>query len=165
MKKIKKFFRFCLMSLLVLVVLLPICNVIFRVIWNFALLDSKSYELMAEYWQKGGVFNTAKDYTLGASLLLLPIIWLICSYKLYKFGLIKFLLLPITKIYRYATRPENMEIEHVAIKHLGEKDKTLDEIIADRIKKENETTAGSQAQTIRNLRQQISTKIGENKNQ
>lgn len=163
MKKIKKFIRFCFISLLLLVIFLPVFNIIFRFVWNFALLDSKSYKMMAEYWENGGVFNTAKDYTLGASLFFLPIIWLICSYKLYKYGLVKFLLLPINKIYRRITRPETLDVEHVSIKHLGEKDQTLDEIIADRIKKENELSG--QSQTIRNLRQQISTKIGENENQ
>ena len=162
MKKIKKFFRFCFISLLVLAVLLPIFNIIFRLIWNFELLNPKTYSMMADYWEKGGVFNTAKDYSLGFSLLLLPIIWLICSRKLYKYGLLKFLLVPITKIYRYATRPESMDVEHVSIKHLGEKDKSLDEIIAERIKEQNKDT---NAQTVKNLRQQISTKLGENENQ
>lgn len=165
MKKIKKFFRFCFISMLLLLVVLPICSVIFRIIWNFSLLDPNSYRLIAQYWENGGVFNTAKDYSLGFSLLLLPIIWLACSYKIYKYGLIKFLLLPIIKIYNYLTRPKSLEIEHVSIKHLGEKDQTLDEIIADRIKKENEKTLGGQSQTIRNLRQQISTKIEENEKQ
>ena len=165
MKKIKKFFRFCLISLLLLAVFLPISNILFRLIWNFELLNPKSYSMIADYWEKGGVFNTAKDYSLGFSMLFLPIIWLICSYKLYKYGLLKFLLVPITKIYRYATRPESMDVEHVSIKHLGEKERTIDEIIADRIKAENKDSTGPQAQTVKDLRQQISTKLGENENQ
>ncbi len=164
MKKVKKFFRFCFISLLLFAIFIPISNIIFRLIWNFELLNPKTYSLIAEYWEEGGVFSTAKDYTLGAALLLLPIIWLVCSYKLYKYGLLKFLLSPITKIYRYFTRPKKMDVEHVSIKHLGEKDQSLDEIIAARIKEQNKGTE-TQSQTIRDLRKQISTKIGENENQ
>jgi len=164
MKKIKKLLRLCFISLLILVILLPVCSFLFRLIWNFELLDPKSYSMMADYWEKGGVFKTAKDYTLCFSIILLPIIWLFLSYKLYKYGLIRFLLLPVNKIYHYLSTPKNLEVEHVAIKHLGEKNQTLDEVISERIKKENEKTAGGQSQTIKNLRQQISSKIEENEN-
>lgn len=115
---------------------------------------------MSEYWEKGGVFNTFKDYALGTSLLLLPIVWLCASYKLYKYGVVKFLTTPIIKIYRKITAPKEMDVEHISIKNLGSKDRTLDEIISDKRKEMGEDT--KQELVSKNLRKQISAKIGEN---
>lgn len=161
MKKLKKLFRFCFISALVLVVWIYACRYLFRFIWSFDILDKKTYLLMADYWEKGGVFNSYKDYSLGIGLFLIPVLWLVLSYKLYKYGLKKFLTTPIIKIYRYFTRPESMEVEHVLIKNLGGKDKTLDEIISEKIKEQN--GAGSQYAS-RDLRKQIAAKIKENEN-
>ena len=162
MKKIKKFLRFCCISALVLIILLYISQILFRFIWHFNLLDKEPYLEIKSYWNKGHTFGTARDYSLGLSLLALPIIWLVCSYKLYKFGLKKFLTLPIIKIYRRLTRPKSMDVEHVVVKNLGVKDKSLEDIIAKKIKeKGGNTGTGHISQS---LRRQIATKIEENEN-
>ncbi len=160
MKKIKKMLRFLIISIICLIAFLAVFRSLFIVIWHFDILSSKSYRLIAEYWERGGVFNTARDYSLGAALIILPIAWLISSYKLYKFGLVKFLLLPIVKTYKKITRPKNMEVEHVKIKNLRAKSKTIDEIISERIKEKGE--AHTSNKVSRNLREQISAKIEEN---
>ena len=159
MKKIKKFVRFLAIAVVVFVVLGYISQFLFKILWNFEIFNHKSYELIYEYWEKGGVFNTFKDCSLAASLFLLPIIGLILSYKLYKFGLVKFITLPISKLYRRLTRPKVMEVEHVTIKNLGGKDKTLDEIIDEKIKEENKSANGNM---VSDLRKQIAAKIEEN---
>ena len=162
MKKIKKFLRFCCISALVLVVLLYISQILFRLIWHFDILDKEPYLMIKAYWNKGHTFGTARDYSLGLSLIALPIIWLVCSYKLYKFGLKKFLTMPIIKIYRRLTRPKSMEVEHVVVRNMGVKDKSLDDIIANKIK-EKTANAGT-GHISQNLRKQIATKIEENEN-
>lgn len=162
MKKIKNFLRFSFISMLVLVVWTYFCRLLFRAIWNFDILDNKTYQLIAEFWEKGGVFNTFRDYSLGIAFILMPIIWIILSRKLYKYGLKKFLTMPIIKTYRYFTRPESMEVEHVSIKNLGRKDKTLDEIISEKVKEQSKLSAGY---TAKDLRKQITAKMEENENQ
>ena len=56
-----------------------------------------------------------------------------------------------------------MEIEHVSIKNLGEKDKTLDEIIKAKIEKEGKNL--SRSHEVADLRKQIAAKIEENEKQ
>lgn len=161
MRKIKNLLRFTIISVFTLTVLAYVGQFLFRIFWNFELLDKDSYATLKEYWEKGGVFNTFRDCSLGISLLLLPIIWIKWSYKIYKKGFFKTILFFIDKTYRKITRPKNMEAEHVALKNIGGKDKTLDEILADKIKEQNKNTNSGHMSA--NLRKQISAKIEENK--
>lgn len=163
MKKIKNFLRFTIISAFVFVVLAYIGQILFRLFWNFDLLNSESYNVLMEYWEKGGVFNTFRDCSLGVSLLLLPIIWLIWSFKIYKKGFWKSVAFVIDKVYRKLTRPQSLEIEHVSLKHIGGKDKTLDEIITDKIKEKNGDVGTGHMSS--NLRKQIAAKIEENEKQ
>jgi hypothetical protein len=128
---------------------------IFQLFWNFDILDARDYNTLYKFWENGGVFKTFRDCTLAVSLILFPIAWLCVSKKLYKYGLGKFLLLPIIATYRKVTRPKSLEIEHVSIKNIGVKDKTIDEIISEKIK-------GGFANTSLDIRKQISAKIEEN---
>lgn len=160
MKKIKIFLRFTIICAFVLVSLAFIGQIIFLSFWNFDLLNRESYNILKEYWEKGGVFNTFRDCSLGISLLLLPIIWLMWSYKIYKKGFWKSVISIVDKIYRKLTRPQTLDVEHVPLKNIGGKDKTLDEIITDKIKEKN-TQTGSARMSV-NLRKQIAAKIEEN---
>ena len=159
MKKIIKLFKFSIISLIVLCVFTFFGRFIFQIFWNFDILDARDYNTLYRFWENGGVFKTFKDCTLAISLILFPIGWLYASRKLYKYGLGKFLLLPIIAIYRKVTRPKNMEVEHVSIKNIGVKDKTIDEIISEKIRGGEK---GGSANTPLDIRKQISAKIEEN---
>lgn len=159
MKKVVKLLKFSVISLLVLCVFAFIGRFAFRFLWNFDILDKKDYEILYKFWENGGVFKTFKDCTLATSLIAFPFIWLYSSKKLYKYGLGKFLLFPVIAIYRKVTRPKSMEVEHVSIKNIGVKDKTIDELISEKIKN-NENVGG--ANTSFDIRKQISAKIEEN---
>ncbi len=163
MKRIKNFIRFLSISIIVFFILGYVYQFLFKLLWNFDLFNRVSYDIMYDFWEKGGVFRTFRDCSLAVALCLTPIIGLILSYKLYKYGLIKFLTTPIIKLYRLITRPKVMEIEHVSIKNLGGKDKTLDEIISEKIEKEKKID--SDENTVQNLRKQIAAKIEENEKQ
>lgn len=163
MKKLKNFFRFSFISILVLIVFIFIARYLFVLLWHFDILSWDSYQMIIDYWNNGGVFNTFKDCSLGVALIAFPIIWLYYSRKLYKYGLKKFFTTPIIKTYRYFTHPKSMEVEHVVVKHMGEKGKSLEDIIADKIKEENKKNGYSSAS--KDLRKQIAAKIGENEEQ
>ena len=163
MKKLKKFCRFFVISAITLAPVLFICQIIFKIIWKFDILNRNSYRVVAEYWNKGGVYNTPRDWCLGIAFLLIPVFWLKLSYKIYKIGFWKFIFAPIIYTYRRLTCPKNMEVEHVTIKNLGGKDKTLDEIISEKIKEQGQDN--SSAHVVRDLRKQISAKIEENEKQ
>jgi hypothetical protein len=159
MKKITKLFKFSIISLLVLCVFIVVGRFVFQIFWNFDILDKKDYETLYKFWESGGAFRTFKDCTLVVSLIAFPIFWLYASKKLYKYGLVKFLLNPIILMYRKATRPKSMDVEHVSIKNIGVKDKTIDEIISEKIRG-NENSGPTH--TSLDIRKQISAKIEEN---
>lgn len=159
MKKLKKTLRFIVISLLVLSVFVFIGRFLFQLFWNFDILDQKDYDTLYKFWERGGVFKTFKDCTLAISLIAFPFVWFYYSKKLYNYGLGKFLLLPIIAIYRKATGPKSLDIEHVSIKNIGVKDKTIDELISEKIRGNGK---GGNANTSIDIRKQISAKIEEN---
>ncbi|MBQ2885542.1 MAG: hypothetical protein IJE43_17595 [Alphaproteobacteria bacterium] len=159
MKKIIKLFRFSVIGLLVFCVFALVGRFVFQFLWGFNILDKNDYNTLYNFWEKGGSFKTFKDITFIVSLIAFPIVWFVASKKLYKFGLGKFLLLPIIAVYRKATKPKTLEVEHVSIKNIGVKDKTIDEIISEKIR--NNENGGS-ANTPLDIRKQISAKIEEN---
>ena len=163
MAKVEKLIKFFTVCAVVFVVLGYICRELFKFIWNFDIFNRESYRILYDYWENGGVFNTFRDCSLGLFLFLMPVIWLVLSYKLYKYGLVKFLLNPLVKLYRRITRPKTMEVEHVSIKNLGGQDKTLDEIIAEKVEKQGGNKSAGHAS--QNLRRQIAAKIEENEKQ
>ncbi len=163
MKKLKKILRFCVISAVVLVFWIGLCHVLFKLIWNFDILSREPYLVLYNYWEQGGVFNTLRDCSLGVSLFLMPVLWLLFSYKLYKYGLGKFLLMPFVKLYRRITRPKDIEAPHVPIKNLGGKDRSLNEIISEKLEIKGEKQAPEH--TTRDLRRQIAAKIEENEKQ
>ena len=163
MKKVKKLFKFCVDSIIVLLVLIFLYRIIILFLWKFDIIDKHSYQLMEQYWNSGGTFNSFKDCMFGLCLLTFPFMWGICSYKVYKKGLLNIILWPIKKIYHSITKPETLEIERVAIKNLRGKDRSLEEIIADKMQEESKKNPSSH--TAKELRKQISAKIGENENQ
>ena len=68
---------------------------------------------------------------------------------------------PFFKLYKKFTRPKKLDVEHVSIKNLGSKSRSLDEIIADKMKEKGEKV--SQQYTTIDIRQQVSAKVEENK--
>lgn len=163
MKKLKKFFRFIFILIVVTIFFIFICSHLFQFLWNFDIFNSDNYKRVTIYWEKGGVFKTFKDVSLVFSFVLFPILSIIVSFKLYKKGFWKTILYPFYKIYRFFTRPKVTEVEHVSIKNLGAKSRTIDEIISDKIKEKGENTTSQH--TIMDIRQQISAKLEENEKQ
>lgn len=163
MKKLKKFGRFCAISAVVLVPVIFIFQIIFKLIWHFDILNKKAYRIMSEFWEQGGVYNSFSEWCFLLAFILMPVVWILLSRKIYKFGFWKLIFYPIVWTYHKITRPKNMEVEHVKIKNLGGKDKTLDEIISDKIKEQGQDKGS--AHIVRDLRKQISLKIEENEKQ
>ena len=163
MKKFKKLLKFISILTVVTIVFTSICRPIFQSLWNFDFFNSKNYKILLMYWEKGGVFKTFKDVSLVFSFVLLPVLCLTTTARLYKKGFWKTIFSPVYKLYRFFTRPKVTEVEHVSIKNLGSKSKSIDEIISDKIKEKGENIAAPH--TISNIRQQVSAKLEENEKQ
>ena len=162
MKKLKKIIRFLMILLATTSFFAFIGYFIVMFFWRFNILDLSHYRSLYVFWMKGGVFNTFSDLSLLLCLLLLPILIIKYTKKLYKQGFWKNVLSPFIKLYKRVTRPKNLETEHVSIKNLGAKDKTLEEIIADKIKEKGEK---QHQNTLQDIRSQITEKIKENESQ
>ncbi len=163
MKKLKKLLKFISIFLTTTLFLSFIGHQIIKFFWNFDIFSITSYAKLVEFWENGGVFKTFKDLSLIVCLLLLPISIIVSTYKLYKKGFWKTVLFPLIFTYRKLTRPKNLEPEHVSIKNLGAKEKTLDEIISEKIKEKGQNQENNY--TIKDIRSQISQKIKENETQ
>ena len=163
MKKLKKLLKFVSIFLTTTFFLSLIGGQIIKFFWNFDNFGATSYIKLVDFWENGGVFKTFKDISLIVCLLLLPIFIIISTNKLYKKGFWKTVLYPLIFSYKRLTRPKNLEPEHVSIKNLGAKDRTLDEIISEKIKEKGQNQETSH--TITDIRSQISQKIQENETQ
>jgi len=157
MKKLKKFIRFLFILIAVFVALAYCSRVVFMYFWGINTFDTKSYIKLYNLWESGYVFKSFSDISLLFMLVAIPIFWINSSIKLYKKGFWKTIAAPFVKIYRLLTRPKNMEVEHVSIKNLGVKDKSLEEIISAKIKEKGEDIGTSN--TTKDIRQQISAKL------
>lgn len=162
MKKIKKMLKFILILLTVATFIIFFSGYVFIFFWKFDILKEASYIKLQNFWNNGGVFRTFKDISLLVCLMLLPISIIISTKKLYKEGFWKTILTPFVMLWKKATNPKREEIQSVTIKNLGAKDKTLDDIINEKMK---EKLKEETKNTIQDIRNQISTKIKENETQ
>ena len=156
MKKIFKILSFVFISVLLLILFTIVGRYLFIKILDFDILRKSSYTGLMQVWNSGGKIN----FSLLFCFLIWPSLWLYCSIRLYKYGFWKFIFWPVIKLYIHYTKPKNVEEVHVNIKNLGGKDKNLDEIISQKMKEKGMKSGDTT--TIKNLRQQISTKIEEN---
>ena len=155
----KKFAKVVCIGSVVLLFWVAIYYVIFKLIWQFDVLSIRSYKKIHAYWNQGGVFRTFKDCSLLFFMSMFPILCIYYTRKVYKRGFWKTILSPFIKIYRKFTAPEPMDDVHIVIKNLGVKSGSLDEMLADRIKKDGGLSGNKTL--ISDIRQQISVKIEE----
>lgn len=159
----KKTIRFMSILSVLFVFWAYIGRIFFKFFWNFDIFSSKHYLGLYQFWEKGGVFKSFKDISLILCLIILPIVWIKTTKRFYKQGFWKSVLSPVIKIYKKLSYPKNLEVEHVSIKNLGAKDRSLEEIISDKLKEKGEST-NQKANTTQNLREQVSAKLKENEN-
>ena len=72
MKKIKKFFKFTLISCFTLVVFAYVGRFFFNLFWDFDIISPKSYKVLKNYWNNGGSFKEFKELSLLICLILFP---------------------------------------------------------------------------------------------
>ena len=160
MKKMKKALRYIAIFCIVFLFLIFVYFHVFKVIWNFNILNVKSYKAMYSFWERGGVFKTFKDCSLLFLMAIFPVLGFYITAKLYKKGFWATLTKPINKLYRKFNAPEPMDDVHIVIKNLGAKTGDIDEIISDKLKEKGDVLANSN--TTKSIRQLISVKIEEN---
>lgn len=157
MKKIGAFLKLAMTGAVWSAVFIWLARRLIRLIWNFDILYKKQWEVISRYWNDNGVIIGASDYLFFLTLLFLFIVWLWGWRKLYRANYVKLLLAPLEYINNYQLRKYEQDETHVVIKNMSVGEKlTVEDVIKDRIKKEEQNP---RTNTSQDLRQGISQKI------
>lgn len=114
MKKLLKFFRNLLILMTWSYVFVYIMRIIFVTIWNFDFLSISSWDVLFDFWNKGGVIKSAVDVLLIFSLIFLPVLWYLGWKVVRKWNYLEILLYPVNLFYKWTDRtskiPETLVI-------------------------------------------------------
>ncbi len=159
----KKALRFC-RNFLILIgwtwFFFGFSNLLIDMIWNFDFLSDRSWQILLNFWNKGGIIKTTSDVLLIFSLLLLPIIWIIGYFQILKLDYLKLFLYPIRFIYSIFDRRALERPKRIVLKNIKSSDKLIEEI-----KSEIESIKPEKSTGAENLRSTITKKLSEKQNE
>lgn len=135
-------------------------NLLIDMIWNFDFLSNRSWQILLNFWNKGGIIKTTSDVLLIFSLLLLPIIWIIGYFQILKLDYLKLFLWPIRFIYSIFDRCALERPKRIVLKNIKSSDKLIEEI-----KSEIESIKPEKSTGAENLRSTITKKLSEKQNE
>lgn len=157
MKKIVKIFKFLIIGAIWSVFFLWFARVLMKWIWKFDILYHKQWQVLSRYWNDNGVIVGWSDYMFFVALLLLFILWLWGWKKLYRTNYLRLLIAPLQYINNYQLRKYEQKETHIVLKNLSVGEKlTIEDVIKERIKKEDRVPTQKASQ---DLRQSFSQKI------
>lgn len=118
MAKLGKILKAIIVGSLWTCVLLFAGNKITLFFWKFNLLSAADWQLIAGFWNRGGVIKTASDYLFVSTLFLIPIIWIAGWKRLMKVKIGTLLLRPFEAYSDWqAKRYENNS--RIVLKNMG----------------------------------------------
>lgn len=158
----KKALRFCRNSLIFIGwtgLFLVFSNFLIDVIWNFDFLSDRSWQILSNFWNKGGIIKTTSDVLLILSLCLLPILWIVGYLLVLKFDYLKIFLFPIRLVYNLFSTTSSETPKRIVLKNLKSSDKLVEEI-----KSEIESIKPEKSKEAESLRSSVIKKLSESKN-
>lgn len=156
MKKLMRFFRNLLIFIGWSFIFMFISNIFMSLVWNFNFLSVRSWQLLSEFWNNGGVIKTTADVLLISFLFLLPILWFIGFLLVLKINYIKIFILPLVLFDKIFGSKKNSEPERVVLKNM----KPTQQIVED-IKNELESMKPEKSKEAGNIRSEITKKLSE----
>lgn len=154
MKKLFKFLRRLLVFIGWTWLFTILSNLLIFAIWNFDFMSAHSWNLLSEFWNKGGVIKTTSDVLLLASLFLLPFLWLTGYFLALKINYIQILFIPFELFERLFHNKKDDEPERIVLKNM----KSSQQLVED-IKTELESMKPEKAQKAGNIRSEITQKL------
>lgn len=133
---------------------------LFFLVYNVNLLNPKTYRILSNFWNSGGVLHGTDIVMWGSLLLYLPV----CYYgwrKLWNYKYMRLITVPLNKIANAGL--DNYKAPDVNIKNLKvEEKKTLEQVVNERIEKENKKSQEQNSGST-DFRKKIIEQIEENK--
>lgn len=154
MKKIFKFLRRLLIFIGWTWLFTILSNILIFAIWNFDFMSARSWNLLSEFWNKGGVIKTTSDILLMASLFLLPFLWLTGYFLALKINYAQLLFLPFELFHRLFRDNKNDEPERIVLKNIKSSQQQVEDI-----KAELESMKPEKAKKAGNIRSEITQKL------
>lgn len=156
MKKLLKFIRGLLVFIGWTGIFTVFSNILISMIWNFDFMSARSWQLLSEFWNSGGVIKTTSDILLLASLFMLPFLCLVGFILALKINYARILLWPVKLIDSLLNSKSDNEPERVVLKN----QKSSQQIIED-IKMEIDSLKPEKAKEAGNIRSEITKKLSE----
>lgn len=154
MKKLLKFIRGLLVFVSWSTLFTFLSNLLISLIWNFDFMSSHSWQLLAKFWNSGGVIKTTSDVLLIASLFLLPFLCLVGFVLALKINYFRLFLLPFSLLEKIFQSKKNNEPKRIVLKNI----KSSQQMVED-IKMEIESLKPEKAKEAGNIRSEIIQKL------
>ena len=156
MKKLLKFIRGLLIFIGWTGLFTVFSNFLISLIWNFDFMSARSWQLLSEFWNSGGVIKTTSDVLLLASLFMLPLLCLVGFILVLKINYANILLWPVKFLDNLFSSKSDNEPERIVLKN----QKSSRQIIED-IKSELDSLKPEKAKEAGNIRSEITKKLSE----
>lgn len=128
MKKIIKTFKFAFIGIIWSYLFLLISsNLIFH-IWNFNFMNAHSWQVIAHFWNSGGVIKSSADYIFLGTLCSLPLIWIWGWCYFLKVNYLEILLYPINSYNRYVIKKYGQSSKRIVLRNIKSSQKIIEEI-------------------------------------
>jgi hypothetical protein len=128
MKKILRFCRNWLVLILWTMVFVKGFCLLTTLVWNFNFLSERSWQIFADFWNQGGVLNTAPDVLLLFSLLLMPVFWFVGAWFCIKQNYAALSVRIIERIFSVFSHSEKYTPKHIALKNVKTTQQAVEEI-------------------------------------
>lgn len=134
-------------------------NLLIDIIWNFDFLSNRSWEILSNFWNKGGIIKTTSDVLLILSLCLLPLLWILGYILVLRLDYLKIFLFPIRLIYNLFSGTSSDTPKRIVLKNLKSSNQLVEEI-----KSEIESIKPKKSKEAETLRSSVIKKLSESKN-
>ncbi|MBP5399117.1 MAG: hypothetical protein J6Y53_01690 [Alphaproteobacteria bacterium] len=144
LKKIGRFIRFCFIFVAWTGIYMSVISLLFAKAWNFYLFKKKSWQIILNFWNQGGVINSTQEILFFICLLLIIPLWFLGLRKALKISIAKIIFFPIFLYNAYQEKKYSQAPKSIILKNMGmtlgkkSAKQNLEEMIASRMPKETD---------------------------
>ena len=132
-------------------------NFLIKLIWKFDFLSIHSWNILASFWNQGGVIKTTSDVLLLFSLVLLPLLWLMGAVLIKRLNFWQVFSFPFRILFKPFISDDNETPPRIVIKNIKSSQQQIEDI-----KLEISSIKPKKSMEAENLRTEISKKRSEN---
>ena len=113
------------------VVFIVFTNFLIKLVWGFDFLSAHSWNILANFWNQGGVIKTTSDILLVLSLILLPLLWFLGFILAKKLNFWKIFTAPFSFVLKPFAENFSKEPERFVIKNIKSSQQQTEDIKAE----------------------------------